>query len=188
MPKDAMAINIGGGKTLNSIDGSWADIKDLATSQQGKLTINVYVAIKINKELVLGCLQLSGSAFGPFKDFYDKNKGPAIHSKVIAVTGHDSKTTGDNTFNVPVFEFTKSEVKEETYDTCIEIDKALQTYMKGRLAAAPAEVEAPKADIPATPEPMKVVHHDDPQAQEEKAPIGEEPHFDDPEDPEEEAF
>ena len=133
MPKEAMVIKFGS-VSMTSIDGSWSEIKDMVDSQKGKLTINAYVAIHIKGKLTLACLQLSGSAYGPFKDFYDKNKGTAIHSKVIAVTKHESKTTGDNTFNVPVFEFTATPVKDETFTACTEMDKDLQAYLKGKMA------------------------------------------------------
>jgi hypothetical protein len=122
----------------------------MVDSQKGKLTINAYVAIHIKGKLTLACLQLSGSAYGPFKDFYDKNKGTAIHSKVIAVTKHESKTTGDNTFNVPVFEFTATPVKDETFTACTEMDKDLQAYLKGKMAE-PATVAHPTTQQAAAP-------------------------------------
>jgi hypothetical protein len=149
MPKEAMVIKFGH-VSLTSIEGSWTEIKDMVDSQKGKLTINAYVAIRIKGNLTLACLQLSGSAFGPFKDFYDKNKGTAIHSKVIAVTNHESKTTGDNTFNVPVFEFTDTPVKDETFTVCEGMDKELQAYLKGKMAEPIAsEQAAPQAAAPA---------------------------------------
>jgi hypothetical protein len=149
MPKEAMVIKFGH-VSLTSIEGSWTEIKDMVDSQKGKLTINAYVAIHIKGKLTLACLQLSGSAFGPFKDFYDKNKGPAIHSRVIAVTNHESKTTGDNTFNVPVFEFTDTTVKDETFTVCEGMDKELQAYLKGKMAEPIAsEQAAPQAAAPA---------------------------------------
>jgi hypothetical protein len=149
MPKEAMVIKFGS-VSMTSIDGSWSEIKDMVDSQKGKLTINAYVAIHIKGKLTLACLQLSGSAYGPFKDFYDKNKGTAIHSKVIAVTKHESKTTGDNTFNVPVFEFTATPVKDETFTACTEMDKDLQAYLKGKMAE-PATVAHPTTQQAAAP-------------------------------------
>jgi hypothetical protein len=141
MPKEAMVIKFGS-VSLTSIEGAWSEIKDMVDSQKGKLTINAYVAIHIKGKLTLACLQLSGSAYGPFKDFYDKNKGTYIHSKVIAVTKHESKTTGDNTFNVPVFEFTNTPVKDETFTVCTEMDKELQSYLKGKVAEPIAQYTA----------------------------------------------
>ena len=136
LPKEAMVIKFGA-VSLTAIEGNWKEIKDMVDSQKGKLTINAYVAIKIKGELVLGCIKFSGGSFGPFKDFYDANKGPAIHSRVIAVTGHDTATAGDNTFNVPVFGFTDTPVKDATFNACVEMDKQLQAFLKTKAVEVP---------------------------------------------------
>ena len=157
IPKEAMVIRFGN-MTLTSIEGTWKDISDMVDSQKGKLTINAYVAIRIKGVLTMACFQFSGGSFWSFKDFYDKHKGATVHQKVVAVSGHELTTTGDNTYNVPTFAFTNNPVAGEVYTTCAELDGKLQEHLKDKYAgnhlshvtvAEEAPAPAPKAATPA---------------------------------------
>jgi len=164
MPKEAMVIKLSSTLTLTAIEGVWADIKDLVKSQQGKLTINTYVAMQVGGELKLVCMKFSGGSFGHFKAFYDKYKGATMHSKPIKVIDHASETTGDNTYNVPVFGFVEAPITPETAAKCIEMDKQLQEFLATKVAvidsaehpavanhaAAPAQAATTDAELEQT--------------------------------------
>lgn len=150
MPKEAMVIKLTNTITLTAIEGAWADIKDLVSSQQGKLTINTYVALKVNGELKLACIKFSGGTFGHFKAFYDKHKGSAMYAKPIKIIDHVSETKGDNTYNVPVFGFVDAPITPETAAKCIEMDKQLQDFLATKVTASEPAAQAAQPQLTGT--------------------------------------
>jgi len=171
-PKESMVIKFGN-VSMTAIEGCWADIKDLVSSQQGKLTLNAYVMTPVKGVMTLAVFKMTGASYSAFKDFYDKHKGQAIHSRPIRVTSHEPETTGDNDYFIPVFAFVEKPILPETVALCIETDKTLQEYFKSKntesqeaptQAAAPAAAPAPQMQQAPSPteEDFKEAFGDDP--------------------------
>lgn len=114
-------------------------------------TKSVYIGFKLDGQLVLGNLQLKGSALGGLSDkapnikeldaeycrrvgwFNFTRATPDIEDIAVAWTGIEKDKKGSNAFYRPVFSRVDN-ISQETLDAAVELDKILQTYLKAYLS------------------------------------------------------
>lgn len=85
---------------------------------------SVYIAYYEDKELAIGNLQLHGSAIGPWFDFCKRND---VFKGAVKIAGAEAAKKGATNYFTPVF--SKLEVKPETDEKAIVLDKELQEYL-----------------------------------------------------------
>lgn len=138
------------------VDGGLYD--DLSCMSKGaKYNKSVYVAYydkdAAGKDiLTIGNISMMGAAVGPWIDLC---KGKDIYKYAVSITGSVKEKKGSNEYYVPVFKLIQ-EVKPETEQAAIELDKQLQEYLtkyfnrhqvQEELAPADVVTETQKKDI-----------------------------------------
>ena len=109
-------------------EGLYSAIKDKVHASGGHFVSNLYIAYKDGEELLMGSLQFKGAALGAWMDFA-KNNRSSLYDSAIQITGSVEAKKGKVTFFVPTFKLTK--VSGETHEEATELDRKLQTYLKG---------------------------------------------------------
>ena len=105
-------------------EGLYEDIKGKVAG--AKYNKAVYIAyFDTNKALKLGCLLLSGTAMS---DWFDFCKGKNVKTGAIKIEGTRKVEDGEDVYYSPIFN--QIECKPETEALAIELDKALQVYLK----------------------------------------------------------
>lgn len=141
-------------KSGNTFSGQWnkttpegeafiAKVKAIG----GKFTANLYIAYKSGDELKIGVLQLKGSAYSKWSEFFRANKD-AVRTGAVSIVEHLDGKKGAVKFKTPVFKIVKT--SEESDKAAIELDRQLQEFLKVRLTHVPT---APVAEQEAAPQP-----------------------------------
>lgn len=86
---------------------------------------SVYIAFKDNDNLVIGNLQLTGSAIGPWIEL---NKGRNVYKYSIVISEATPMKKGATKYFAPVF--TLNTFSPETDAKAVELDQQLQEYLK----------------------------------------------------------
>lgn len=117
--------------------GPWKEIKGKV--HYAKFAFSVYAFAKINGTPELVNFQLSGCALGPWIDFRNgMEQGDDIFGDlVVAATSTVEGKKGAVTFNSPKFEIVSRTISPESKEIAEEMDRDLQKYLDGYLAASP---------------------------------------------------
>lgn len=107
-----------------------------------KYTQSVYVAYKEGEDLVIGNLQLKGSALSAWIEFRKKNK---VFDGAITVKESVTGKKGKTVFQIPVF--SKVEVSPETDEQAKVLDKELQEYLTAYFNRRPYEAAEVQAEV-----------------------------------------
>lgn len=123
------------------IEGAYGeeDVQDKIKAKGGKYTINVFF---MDSECKISVLQLNGCAVAPFFDF---SNGTDLTKSPLAFISGSKYVKPDQgpDFNRPIFG-SIPEIKKETLDKAIELDKQLQLYFNQGVASNQSQ---PIADI-----------------------------------------
>lgn len=143
-------------------EGFYGTIKDKIKANQGKFTVNLYIAYKDEAgDLALGSFRVHGAAMSAWLDFEnDKSIRPDIYKKATAIraTKHGEKGGGKNKieWEAPIFELVA--ISAEADQQALVLDHTLQEYLKAYFsrtkveqAEAPPEQEQPPTGRSAAP-------------------------------------
>jgi hypothetical protein len=136
-------------------EGFYAEIKDRIYAVGGKFTTNLYIAYKDVNGLVLGSLQLKGSALNAWVEFEKKNR-EEVWKKAVKIMGYTEGKKGKIIFRMPKFFI--SEISEQTEIEAKAIDQLLQTFLtnyfkRTRVDQVSSTVTPPADDRPLTEPP-----------------------------------
>ena len=157
--------------------GHYNFIKDKVAAQGGSYHSNLYMAFKdTDGTLAIGSLMLRGAALSAWFDFKKKNRSNTVevagkkvsvlYAKAICIKSFSEGKKGSIKFKYP--NFSLSEIKPETNDQAIALDRELQEFLtaylqrnKAEAAAQPThegnqpDAPAENQDPPGEPEPPR---------------------------------
>ena len=125
--QEALTVRTSGSNII--AQGLYSEIKEKVKSNGGHYIASMYVAFKLDDELVIGNLGLKGAALQSWMEFYRKHQSE-IHEKAVKISGFQEGKKGSITFKVPEFEI--QEAAQETTDKAIELDKELQKFLASK--------------------------------------------------------
>jgi hypothetical protein len=161
--------------------GHYNFIKDKVAAQGGSYHSNLYIAFKdTDGTLAIGSLMLRGAALSAWFEFRKKNRSNTVevagkkvsvlYAKAICIKSFSEGKKGSIKFKYP--DFSLSEIKPETNEQAIALDRELQEFLtaylqrnKAEAAAQPTHEgvqedpvvgnqEAPEPEPPSKPEPQ----------------------------------
>jgi hypothetical protein len=175
-------------KGIPIASGHYNFIKDKVAAAGGGYNKNLYIAFKdTNSSLAIGSLMLKGAALSAWFDFYKKTSnlpatsgGKKCHItnvKAVVIKSFSEGKKGSIKFKYP--DFSLSEIKPETNEAAIALDRELQEFLTAYLQRSKAEAaaqpthegvqedvpvgnqEAPEPEPPSEPEPNPEPENDD---------------------------
>jgi hypothetical protein len=146
--QDALIVKAFKGGTL--VEGIYRDIKDRVNSLGGSFTTNCYLAFKNeHSELHIGALRFKGAALAGWMEFRKQHRSE-FYNKAVKIDGFTEGKKGRIVYRIP--KFAMSEISPETIAQAVELDKALQEFLKGYLSRNKKEqtesVSQAQQDIP----------------------------------------
>jgi hypothetical protein len=168
--------------------GHYNFIKDKVAAQGGNYHSNLYIAFKdADGTLAIGSLVLHGAALSAWFEFRKKNRSNTVevggkkvsvlYAKAICIKSFSEGKKGSIKFKYP--DFSLSEIKPETNEAAIALDRELQEFLTAYLQRIKAEAaaqpthegvqedvpvgnqEAPEPEPPSEPEPNPEPENDD---------------------------
>jgi len=131
--------------------GLYSTIRDRVASLGGHFSTNLYLGFRTdNGPLRLGCLQLKGAALNAWVEFKKANI-KAVGSGAICIASCKAGKKGSVNFQTPVF--TTKDIKPETNEEAVELDKVLQTYLTAYFSRTKVEQASAPLPPPAAAEP-----------------------------------
>jgi hypothetical protein len=128
--QDALVVKAFKGGTL--VEGIYRDIKDRVNSLGGSFTTNCYLAYKNEAEILsIGALRFKGAALAAWMEFR-KQKRSEFYSKAIRIDGFTEGKKGSVVYRTP--KFAMIDISPQTMEAAVELDKALQEFLKGYLS------------------------------------------------------
>ena len=121
-------------------EGFYSAIKDRVAASGGQFVANIYIAFKDEGTLTLGAIQFKGAALNAWVEFRKSNRDE-VYSKAVTIKGSDTGKKGKIVFKTPRFHISK--IDEKTDAQAKEIDKELQTYLKGYFKKTRVEQSEP---------------------------------------------
>ncbi len=126
--------------------GFYRQIRDRVHAAGGKFVTNCYIAFRPSaEELVIGSLQLKGSALNAWVDFKKANRSE-IYKKSVQINGSTEGKKGSIKFHVP--KFVIRDITEETNTQAMTLDGQLQEFLKGYFARTRSEQVVAPQDSP----------------------------------------
>lgn len=130
--------------------GFYASIRDRVHAVGGYFAANCYIAYKNEGALSLGAIGFTGAALNAWVEFVKAHRAD-LYKKAVQITGYTEGKKGSIVFRVP--KFALKDITEETNAQALELDKALQEYLKTylartrveQLAGAPDQAKQPDA-------------------------------------------
>lgn len=125
--------------------GIWADIKDKVNGVSGGFCSVNYIAFKESPKepFVIGKLNLSGCALGPFFDFR-KKAGKALNEKGVMIKAGTLNDEGPIKFTPPTFD--TFDITPEMLKEAIALDGVLQAYLDKYFSRGTAPVKPRDSD------------------------------------------
>jgi len=122
-------------------EGTWEEVKAKLGTKGAAFCQSVYVLFFDGKTPTLGNIKMNGASLENWFSFCKENN---IMEVAVQVKSANEKKKGKVIYYEPVFE--EMVVSEATNNAAIEVDKELQTYLKGYLERNKTTTEAPKAE------------------------------------------
>lgn len=116
--------------------GVYAAIKDRVAASGGYFVANCYIAYKEGDQMRLGSIQFKGASLGVWMEFCKVNRAE-LYNKAIHIKGYTEAKKGKVTYRTPVF-FLR-DITADTNTVALDIDKELQTYLKGYFSRTKVE-------------------------------------------------
>lgn len=146
---------------LEIASGHYAMIRDRVAVAGGGYHASLYIAFRYSDgSLKIGNMNLRGAALSAWLDFRKEQrtnvvevngkKIPAIYAKAICIKDWKDGKKGSINFKSPVFAM--SEVKPETAQEAVELDRQLQEYLTDYFKRRKAEAPAQRSDESAQPD------------------------------------
>lgn len=124
---DILVVKSFKGGTL--AEGLYKEIKDRVNSQGGNFVANCYIAFKNGGAgLAIGSLRFKGSALGAWMEFRKAHRSD-LYEAAVNITGFTEGKKGRIVFRTPTFEI--KAVSAETSSAAFDLDKQLQSWLKG---------------------------------------------------------
>lgn len=129
--QDVLVVRAFKGGTL--VEGIYRDIKDRVNSLGGSFSTNCYLAFKNDSgELHIGALRFKGAALAAWMEFHKEHRSE-FYTKSVKIDGFTEGKKGSVIYRVPKFVMT--DTSPETIALAVELDKTLQTFLKGYLSS-----------------------------------------------------
>lgn len=142
--QDVMVVKAFKGGTL--AEGPYSQIRDKVIAHGGHFTSNLYVAVKVDENLVIASIKFKGAALSAWMEFGKKNRAD-LYKKAVRCKGFEEGKKGKIVFRTPVFNL--ADVTPETDAQAIDCDRVLQEFLKSYFARTRIEqVAQPPADVP----------------------------------------
>lgn len=126
--------------------GLYSQIRDKVGNLGGHFSTNMYLGYRENSgPLKLGCLQIKGAALNAWVEFKKVNLKTLSTGAVTILSTKDGKK-GSVHFKTPVFG--SKEIKPETNEEAMELDRLLQTYLKAYFTRTKVDQVAGSAPPP----------------------------------------
>lgn len=109
-------------------EGLWKDIKDRLAAVDGYFVANVYIGFKTDDVLVIGVLQLKGSALRSWTDFKKKH-ADEIGRQSVEIVSFEEDKKGSIVYRTPVFAIRS--LSPATDKLAHAIDEKLQRWLDG---------------------------------------------------------
>lgn len=128
--QDTLVVRAFKGGTL--VEGLYRDIKDRVNSLGGSFTTNCYIAFKNDNDVLsIGALHFKGASLASWMEFRKQCRSE-FYKKAVTIEAFTEGKKGRIVYRVP--KFTMTDISPETMAIAVELDKALQEFLKGYLA------------------------------------------------------
>jgi len=119
-------LNVKSFKGGDLISGLYKDIKDRIKALGGMYFSSIYVATKIDGEVVMGNLHLKGAALQVWSDFNKENRDDILN-KAVSVHAKEERKKGATKWEVPMFKII--DITEKSNEEANALDVVLQDYL-----------------------------------------------------------
>lgn len=158
--------------------GHYNFIKDKVAASGGSYHSNLYLAFKdTDGTLAIGSLMLHGAALSAWFEFRKKNskstvevagkKISVLYAKAICIKSFSQGKKGSITYKYP--DFSLSEIKPETNEQAIGLDRELQEYLTAYLQRTKSEAASQPSHEGVQPD-AKETNQESPEPEPQKAP------------------
>ena len=133
--QDVLIVRAFKGGTL--AEGIYRDIKDRVHSFGGTFNTICYIAFKDKDgELKIGAFRLKGASLASWMEFRKQHRND-FYSKAVKISGFTEGKKGRIVYRTP--SFSTVDISQDTIKHAVELDKQLQTYLKGYLSRNKSE-------------------------------------------------
>tara|TARA_R110002124_G_scaffold56726_1_gene159656 strand:+ start:462 stop:1160 length:699 start_codon:yes stop_codon:yes gene_type:complete len=119
-------LNVKSFKGGDLVSGLYKEIKDRVIALGGRYVASIYVATKIDGEVVMGNLQLKGAALQVWSDFNKENRDDILN-KAVSVHAKEERKKGATKWEVPMFKII--DITEKSNEEANALDVVLQDYL-----------------------------------------------------------